>query len=71
VGIKPESMTPDEYIAKCKSIHARLAEIATRTGQMARAHSAHDKNPEYVNIVIEQDALLRKLTDFDRLVTVT
>ena len=63
-------MTADEYMTKCKPIHAQLAAIATRTRQMAHAHSAHDGNPEYVSIMDQQDAFLYKLAEFDRLVTV-
>jgi hypothetical protein len=68
VAIREDPMTPDEYMANCKPIHAELAAIATRTRQMAHAHSAHDENPEYVSIMDKQDALLHKLAEFDRLV---
>lgn len=55
-----------DYYDTCKAIHADLANIAELTYVIAVSKCANQENPQYVDLMKRQVALIKRLVEIDR-----
>ncbi|MGH8474733.1 MAG: hypothetical protein ACRER2_03015 [Methylococcales bacterium] len=59
-------MNIEQYFSASRAIHEEMAQIATTTGTMAVAQSAHPGNPQFVGLMRRHATLVAQFQDIHR-----
>lgn len=59
-------MNIEQFFSESRAIHEEMAQIATTTGNMAAAQSAHLGNPQFVALMRRHAALVAQFQDVYR-----
>lgn len=59
-------MKIEQYFSASRTIHEEIAQIATTTGEMAIAQSAHSGNPQFVELMTLHADLVAQFQELHR-----